>query len=74
MDSKGTQGGGMVKQGKFILIGRMGTLKYFVQLHNSDWRFNGLRDNAYEFESHEAANRYSIMLNFLPLPLEIMPA
>lgn len=40
-------------------------LVYYIQKHNGDWRLNGLRDNAHEFESFQKASEIKERLRYL---------
>lgn len=63
---------------KFILLGRMGDLKYYVQLKKSEridkWIFNGLIDNAEQFKDFSSAQSVKAAIQReMTLKLEVMP-
>lgn len=45
-------------------------LRDFIQKHNGDWRLNGLRDNAYEFDTFSEATQIKERLRWLTLKIK----
>lgn len=45
-------------------------LAYYIQKYKGDWRLNGLRDNAYEFDTFKEASDIKERLRWLDLKIK----